>query len=71
MTVLQTSSKGAADAAAKVRPLDITVLAGGVGTEREVSLESGKAVHAALTRLGHRTTMIQPFPSPCQRPRWL
>lgn len=57
MTVLQTSTKGAADTAGKVRPLDITVLAGGVGTEREVSLESGKAVHEALTRLGHRATL--------------
>jgi len=57
MTILQTSTKRAADAAGKVRPLDITVLAGGVGTEREVSLESGKAVHAALERLGHRVSL--------------
>jgi len=57
VTVLQTSLKGAADTGCQVRALDITVLAGGVGTEREVSLESGKAVHGALTRLGHRTTL--------------
>jgi D-alanine-D-alanine ligase len=34
--------------------LNITVLAGGPGAEREVSLESGKAVAEALARLGHR-----------------
>jgi len=37
--------------------LDITVLAGGPGAEREVSLDSGAAVAAALTRLGHRATV--------------
>jgi len=57
VTVLQTSSEKEAGTCGKVRPLDITVLAGGVGTEREVSLASGEAVHAALTRMGHRTTL--------------
>jgi len=38
-------------------PLNITVLAGGPGAEREVSLESGRAVHAALQRLGHRSSL--------------
>ena len=33
--------------------LAVTVLAGGPGPEREVSLESGAAVYAALNRLGH------------------
>jgi D-alanine-D-alanine ligase len=42
--------------APRVRPLTITVLAGGPGPEREVSLQSGKAVYDALCRLGHRTT---------------
>lgn len=37
--------------------MDITVLAGGPSTEREVSLESGKAIHAALCRLGHRSVV--------------
>lgn len=37
--------------------LAITVLAGGPGAEREVSLESGKAVHAALLRLGHHAIL--------------
>lgn len=37
--------------------LDITVLAGGPGSERDVSLESGRAVHDALVRLGHRAEL--------------
>lgn len=37
--------------------LRILVLAGGIGPEREVSLESGRAVHAALVRLGHDVTL--------------
>lgn len=37
--------------------MDITVLAGGPGLERNVSLESGRAVHEALTRLGHRSVL--------------
>ena len=41
-----------------VTPLEITVLAGGPGVEREVSLESGAAVHAALERLGHCVRLL-------------
>lgn len=41
----------------RVRALDIAVLAGGPGMEREVSLNSGKAVNEALLRLGHRAVM--------------
>lgn len=41
----------------KTTGLAITVLCGGPGCEREVSLESGAAVSAALTRLGHRVTV--------------
>jgi D-alanine-D-alanine ligase len=37
--------------------LAITVLAGGPGTERAVSLDSGRAVAEALVRLGHRVAM--------------
>jgi len=37
----------------KIEHLDITVLAGGPGAEREVSLNSGQAVEDALRRLGH------------------
>ena len=36
-----------------MRRLSVTVLAGGPSAEREVSLESGSAVAAALTNLGH------------------
>lgn len=35
-------------------PLQITVLRGGPGSERDVSLKSGQAVSAALRLLGHR-----------------
>lgn len=50
--------RGTSDRIAQpVRLLDITVLAGGPGVEREVSLMSGQAVHAALVRLGHRTAL--------------
>ncbi|RJP42441.1 MAG: D-alanine--D-alanine ligase [Phycisphaerales bacterium] len=42
--------------------MDITVLAGGPGVEREVSLESGRAVHAALARQGHRVSLCDVSP---------
>jgi len=38
----------------RLQKLAVTVLAGGPGSEREVSLESGKAVARALESLGHR-----------------
>ncbi len=37
--------------------LDITVLSGGPGGEREVSLQSGRTVAEALSRLGHSVTV--------------
>lgn len=40
----------------KTDHLRILVLSGGPGMEREVSLNSGKAVHEALKRLGHEVT---------------
>lgn len=40
-----------------VTALDVTVLAGGPGAEREVSLQSGAAVADALKRLGHRVEL--------------
>jgi D-alanine-D-alanine ligase len=43
-------------------PLRITVLAGGPSAERAVSLESGRAVHAALSRLGHRCALRDVVP---------
>ncbi|MBU0719089.1 MAG: D-alanine--D-alanine ligase [Planctomycetes bacterium] len=42
---------------ARVETLDITVLAGGPGREREVSLDSGQAVAQALRRLGHHVVL--------------
>ncbi len=54
---LQAAPAGGHTAAKKVEPLDITVLAGGPSAEREVSLVSGAAVHAALLRLGHRAIL--------------
>lgn len=36
---------------------------GGASTEREISLKTGKAIHAALTRRGYRATMIDVDPS--------
>lgn len=46
-----------------IRPLRITVLAGGPSSEREVSLVSGKAVADALASLGHRVQMLDISPS--------
>jgi len=43
-------------AGGKVRPLEITVLTGGPSSEREVSLDSGRAVAEALRRCGHHVT---------------
>jgi UDP-N-acetylmuramate--L-alanine ligase len=40
------------------RALSVAVLYGGDSAEREVSLHSGRAVHSALLRLGHRVTML-------------
>lgn len=48
-----------------VEPLHITVMLGGPGAEREVSLRSGAAVAAALRSLGHYVTALDP-----QRPGW-
>jgi D-alanine--D-alanine ligase len=38
--------------------LRVAVLYGGDSAEREVSLHSGLAVHAALTRLGHQSALV-------------
>ena len=42
------------DIAKRVESLRVTVLAGGPSAEREVSLDSGRAVLEAMTGLGHR-----------------
>lgn len=46
-----------------IEPLDILVLAGGPGAEREVSLQSGAAVHRALAQLGHRPILRDVSPT--------
>jgi D-alanine-D-alanine ligase len=49
----------ACDASRKsLRCLEVTVLAGGPSSEREVSLDSGRAVLEAMLRLGHRAKMM-------------
>ncbi len=45
-----------------IRPLDVTVLSGGPGAEREVSLTSGQAVLKALVGLEHRATICDISP---------
>jgi len=42
------------------RPLDVALLYGGPSAEREVSLESGREIGAALLRKGHRVTALDP-----------
>ena len=51
-----TTRRGGENASADALCLDVTVLMGGPGSEREVSLMSGRAVAEALTRCGHRVT---------------
>ena len=46
-----------------IKPLRITVLAGGPSSEREVSLISGKGIADALASLGHRVRMLDISPS--------
>ncbi|RME37025.1 MAG: D-alanine--D-alanine ligase [Planctomycetota bacterium] len=54
---------GNARSSSAKRTLDITVLAGGPSDEREVSLESGRAVTGALHRVGHRVAMRDVSPA--------
>ncbi len=53
-------------ASAVERALKITVLSGGPGAEREVSLKSGQAVAAALRQLGHDVTLADVRPEALQ-----
>ena len=57
MTLTAVATTALQPARGKVEQLDITVLAGGPGLEREVSLLSGQAVHEALRRCGHNVIM--------------
>jgi len=45
------------------RALDITVLMGGPSTERDVSLDSGRAIADALERVGHRVSRDDILPT--------
>lgn len=62
MTRTRSVPIGGESIAATVQTLDITVLAGGPGVEREVSLQSGRAVCEALRRLGHRVALCDITP---------
>lgn len=53
----RTAGRGARARPSRLEALDITVLAGGPGAEREVSLQGGQAVFEALTRLGHAAVL--------------
>ncbi len=57
MTTTQTTPIAGKSSSSAIQALDITVLAGGPGVEREVSLDSGRAVYEALSRLGHRVSL--------------
>ncbi|KPK80832.1 MAG: hypothetical protein AMJ81_11280 [Phycisphaerae bacterium SM23_33] len=57
------SAAATAPPRARTKPLDITVLMGGPGSEREVSLVSGAAVADALQRCGHRVTRADISPA--------
>ncbi len=63
MTVLQAAPAKGRRTAPSAALMDITVLAGGCGPEQAVSIESGKAVHQALLRLGHRAVLSDISPT--------
>lgn len=44
--------------------MKVLVIYGGTSSEREVSLHSGKNVHAALERSGHTVTLLDPINDP-------
>lgn len=56
MSSFVTTVGGGKTVADRIITHDITVLAGGPGVEREVSLQSGRMVAEALERLGHRVS---------------
>lgn len=62
MTIAQPARVSVATTRAPIDLLDITVLSGGPGLEREVSLQSGHAVGGALESLGHRVTIADISP---------
>ncbi len=63
MTVVAAKRKRSVGKQKPIGHLDITVLAGGPGAEREVSLSSGQAVCDALRRIGHRVELCDIGPN--------
>jgi len=57
MPASRTRAHDATSERRRLGALKVTVLAGGPGMEREVSLNSGQAVFEALQRIGHRVTL--------------
>lgn len=57
MTLIDASPIEKKPRVSRIETLDITVLAGGPGVEREISLSSGRAVFEALSGLGHRVSL--------------
>ena len=41
--------------------MKVVVLAGGISTERDVSLISGKMIYQAMKRLGHQAVLLDVF----------
>lgn len=41
--------------------MDIVVLAGGISTERDVSLSSGRMIYKAVKKLGHNAILLDVF----------
>ena len=54
---IESSPSVARQTPAAIELLDVIVLAGGPGVERDVSVQSGQAVADALTRLGHQVEL--------------
>lgn len=52
-------------------PLSLAVLCGGSSSEREISLESGKAILNALSSLGHSCAKIDPADTDPKQVNWL
>jgi len=55
---------------AALKPLNIALLCGGTSAERDISLQSGEAVHDALEARGHRVSVIDPQETDVRRIRW-
>ena len=57
-------------AARQAEPLKVAVLYGGDSPEREISLESGRCVAAALAQAGHRVSLVDPAAEPIEEIPW-